>query len=51
MIGSNVRIAERTKDGCAKIYAIAVTGVFDRKVDSKVLRCFSTGKDNELSYT
>ena len=50
ILDSDARITERTKDGCTKIYAIAVTDTFDRKVDSKVL-LFSTGEDDELSYT
>ena len=37
MLDSDARIAERTKDGCAQMYAIAVTEVFDRKLDSKML--------------
>ena len=33
MLGSDVQIAERTKDGCAHIYAIAVTDIFNKKVE------------------
>ena len=40
MLGSDVKIVERTKDTCARIYAIEVTEIFVRKVDSKVLIFF-----------
>ena len=47
MLSCDVRITERTKDGCPKINTVAMTDMFDRKLDTNVLRFFSTGKDDK----
>ena len=52
MLGCNIRIADRTKEGCTMINVTDITDTFDRKVDTKLLRFFSTeDNDNELCYT
>lgn len=47
MLGCDVRIDKRTKDGCQKNNAVAIKDTCDRKVDTKILGFFSTGADGK----
>jgi len=52
MMGSEIRIATKKVDKQTEVTAYSVIDIFDRKVESKVIRFFSSGmEDNDLQYT
>ena len=46
MVENDIRIARRFIEGSPTIEVYALTNIFDRKLEAKVINCFSTGDDD-----